>query len=125
VTAARRALWPLIAVGAASVVLWRTTGDLRLYGTAQFLPTVALPLLLLTNPPRYTRTALLWVALGWYVVARLCELLDYEIYAAIGVSGHTLKHVAAAASVLWLWRLLREREPRAAPIPPGSEAPSG
>ncbi len=126
VTAGRRALWPLVILGAVSIVVWRATGDLRLYGVVQFLPTVVLPLLLLANPPRYSRVGLLWVALGWYVVARLCEMLDYEIYAAAGISGHTLKHVAAAASVLWLWRLLGERELLPAGLRrSGSGSPSG
>lgn len=108
---ARRVFWPLLAVGAASVFVWSGTGDLRLYGVVQFLPTALIPLVLLANPPRYTRGADLWIALGWYVVARLCELLDYEIYADVGVSGHTLKHLAAAASVWWLVRMIWRRAP--------------
>ena len=29
-------LWPLIAIGVLSILLWRWTGDLRLYGWVQF-----------------------------------------------------------------------------------------
>ncbi len=113
---ARRIFGPLLAAGAASVFVWIGTGDLRLYAVVQFLPTIVIPLVLLANPPRYTRGVDLWIALGWYVVARLCELLDYEIYADLGLSGHTLKHVAAAASVWWLVRMVRRR----APVNPGA-----
>jgi len=106
---ARRIFWPLLGIGAASVFVWIGTGDLRLYGLVQFLPTIVIPVVLLANPPRYTRGIDLWIALAWYVVARLCELLDYEIYGDLGVSGHTLKHLAAAASVWWVVRMIRRR----------------
>jgi len=40
-----------------------------------------------------------------YVLAKLAEVLDHEIAAALGVvSGHTLKHLlatAATAAVVW------------------------
>ena len=107
--AARTALWPLLVVGAVSVFVWFGTGDLRLYGVVQFLPAALIPLVLLLNPARYTRGADLWIALGWYVIARLCELLDYEIFGDFGLSGHTLKHLAAAASVWWMVRMIRRR----------------
>ena len=111
VGAARRAFWPLLVAGAASVAVWRWTGDLRLYGVVQFFPTLALPVLLVTNPPRYTRQAGYWVAVAWYLAARLFEFLDYEIYAGLGiVSGHTLKHLAAALAVRSLGAMVRARD---------------
>ena len=45
-------LWPLLATGIFSLVLWRWTGDLRLYGWVQFFPLAAVPLLFLLFPPR-------------------------------------------------------------------------
>ena len=47
-----------------------------------------------------------------YVVAKYCELQDHEIFAMSGVwSGHTFKHlVAAAASVMPLYALIRRRQ---------------
>ena len=39
-----------------SMMLWRWTGDLLLYGWVQFFPGVALPLLFLVFPPRYSGT---------------------------------------------------------------------
>lgn len=111
VAAARRAFWPLLAVGALSVAVWRWTGDLRLYGVVQFFPTLAFPVILALNPSRYDRQRGYWVAIGWYLAARLFEFLDYEIYAAVGiVSGHTLKHLAGALSVRSLAAMLHGRE---------------
>jgi len=110
ITAARRAFWPLLVAGATSVAVWRWMGDLRLYGVVQFFPTLALPVLLVTNPPRYTRQVGFWAAVAWYLAARLFEFLDFEIYAAIGiVSGHTLKHLAAAMAVRSLAVMARTR----------------
>lgn len=124
VAAGRKAFWPLLGAGAASVAVWRWTGDLRLYGVVQFFPTLALPVLLVTNPPRYTRQAGFWAAIGWYLAARLLEFLDYEIYAAIGiVSGHTLKHLAAAMAVRSLAVMARTRSVITAPS--GIAPPSG
>ena len=52
---AKRLLWPLVAVGVASVFYWawteqRGAGDLRPYALVQFLPIVLMPLLLLMFP---------------------------------------------------------------------------
>jgi hypothetical protein len=110
VAAARRAFWPLLVAGVASTAVWRWTGDLRLYGVVQFFPTLALPVLLVANPPRYTRQAGFWAAVAWYLAARLFEFLDYEIYGSLGVaSGHTLKHLAAALAVRSLAAMVRTR----------------
>ena len=45
--------WPLMLLGAASVLYWywtetRGAGDLRAYGVVQFLPILLMPLMLLT-----------------------------------------------------------------------------
>jgi hypothetical protein len=108
----------LVAAGLASVLYWHVTeqrgrGDLRFYYLVQFYPMLAMPLLLLFFPPRYTRTLDLVVALGWYVLAKVCEHpLDAPIY-GLGhwVSGHTLKHLAAAAAAYWLLRMIQDRVP--------------
>src|SRR5262249_42879374 len=90
-----RLLLPLVALGIASVLYWYWTeqmgrGDLRPYYFVQFFPMLALPVLLLLFPPRYTRTADLFVVLGWYFLAKLCEHPgDAPIFALGGwISGH-------------------------------------
>jgi hypothetical protein len=111
-------LLPLLALGIGSVWYWhvseqRGQGDLRLYGLVQFYPLAAIPLLLLLFPARYTRTGDLWASLGWYVIAKVCEELDGTIYRALGeiVSGHTLKHLAAAAGAWMIVRMVKKRQP--------------
>jgi len=115
--AGRRLLPLLLLVGAGSVLYWLLgelsgAGDLRPYLLVQFFPLVAVPLLLLLFPPRYTRGADLVGALAWYVLAKLFELLDAQIFAAGGiVGGHTLKHLASAVAMYWILRMVRLRRP--------------
>src|SRR5580704_19271965 len=49
-------LWPLAALGVFSLLVWRWTGDLRLYVWVQFFACLALPLIFLLFPPTYTGT---------------------------------------------------------------------
>jgi hypothetical protein len=105
-------LWPLLAIGVLSLLVWRLSGDLRLYAWVQFFPVVALPLMFLLLPPKYTGTGYWIVAAALYVLAKLFEYLDAEIY-SIGhvVSGHTLKHLAAAAACFAILRYFQTRRP--------------
>jgi hypothetical protein len=50
---------------------------------------------------------------GFYVLAKILETGDRQIFALTGhtVSGHTLKHLAAAMAGYWMLRMLRRREP--------------
>jgi hypothetical protein len=91
-------LWPLLAIGLLSLLLWRSTGDLRLYGWVQFFPCITLPPLLSLRPPRYTGTFYWGVAAALYALAKLCELNDHAIDSHFIFSGHTLKHFFAAAA---------------------------
>jgi len=107
-------LLPLTIYGAISVLYWQYTerigaGDLRFYFTAQFFPLLMLPILLVICPPRYTRTGDLVAMLLSYVLAKIVEILDAQIYTGSGfVSGHTLKHLIAGMTagfpLLMLWR---------------------
>ena len=101
-------LWPLLAIGAASVIYWdyseaRLAGDLRLYGLVQFLPLVLIPGIMLTHRSVFDRTAFIWVVLVLYGLAKACELLDVPIY-NLGhlISGHCIKHMLAACAPLVL-----------------------
>jgi len=108
--AGRRLLLPLLAAGIASVVYWRWTGDLRFYGLVQYFPMLAILLMVLLLPRMYTGTAWLAGAMCWYVLAKIFEMLDAQIF-ALGqvVSGHTLKHLAAGAAAWWLLRMMKVR----------------
>lgn len=107
-------LGPLVLLGIGSVVNWHRTDDLRLYAVVQFYPLVVIPIMLCLCPPRYQGAKHVWGALGWYVIAKILELhaVDQGIF-ALGqvVSGHTLKHLAAAAGALWVYSYVARRQP--------------
>jgi multisubunit Na+/H+ antiporter MnhG subunit len=105
-------LWPLLAIGVFSLLLWRWSGDLRLYGWVQFFPCLALPLMFLLLPPKYTGTHYWIVAATLYALAKVLEHFDGTIYSTGSfVSGHTLKHLTGAAACLAILRHLQTRRP--------------
>lgn len=104
-----------IALASASVALWWGSelagrSDLRTYLFVQFLPMLLVPAALLMRLPRQGRSILpdtaWWGLLAGYVVAKGFELADHAVLDALGgwVSGHTLKHLAAAAAAAWILR---------------------
>ncbi len=105
-------LWPMLAIGLASLLWWLLVDDLRLYFWAQFFPAVALLVLLALYPARFTHGRYWLIAAGLYALAKLFEFSDTAIY-SLGhiVSGHTLKHLAAAAACFALLRYFRLRRP--------------
>jgi hypothetical protein len=103
-------LWPLLAIGVFSLLLWRWSGDLRLYGWVQFFPCLALPLMFLLLPPKYTGTHYWIAAATLYALAKVLEHFDSTIYSAGSfVSGHTLKHLAGAAACFAILRHFQTR----------------
>jgi hypothetical protein len=101
-------LWPALAIGLFSLLLWRWTDDLRLYFWVQFFPGLAVLLLFLLCPPKYTGTYYWMIAAALYALAKFFEFSDQAIF-SLGyvVSGHTLKHLAAAAACLMILRYFR------------------
>jgi hypothetical protein len=105
-------LWPLLAIGIFSVLVWRWAGDLRLYVWAQFFPLLAMVLILLLFPPKYTGTSYWVTALALYALAKVLEFYDGSIFSAGAfLSGHSLKHLAAAAAGMAILRLFQTRQP--------------
>lgn len=110
------ALFPVLeSLGIASVLYWRSSelrgqGDLRIYAAVQVYAILIL-LLALLLPARYTRGFDFAVVVGFYVLAKILEEADREVF-AVGhiVSGHTLKHLAAAGAGYWVLRMLMKRE---------------
>lgn len=104
--AGRHTLWPLLLVGIASAVYWYWTeshgaGDLRPYLLVQFLPLLLIPAILLLFRGSYLSNGFLLISLGLYVIAKVLELFDLQVFDATGlVSGHTLKHLVAGLAVL-------------------------
>ena len=109
----RALLGPLLILGAASVFYWawtesRGVGDLRPYALVQFLPFVLIALMLLIYPGSRDSAAWIWWAMLMYFLAKLAEHFDVPIYRAVGLSGHTIKHLLSAGAVLFaLFALLR------------------
>jgi len=109
------ALFPVLEiVGVASVLYWQSSeqrghGDLRLYAAVQVYAILIL-LLALLLPPRYTRGSDLVVVVAFYALAKILEECDQQVF-SLGhvVSGHTLKHLAAAAAGFWVLRMLQKR----------------
>jgi hypothetical protein len=95
---ATRTLWPLSAFGVTSVAWWAVTGDLRLYGIAQFGPA----LVLVPAQVSDRRIRPLWRPGVAYVGAKLAEAYDAVIYTALGLSGHAIKHLLAALAAYWV-----------------------
>lgn len=88
----------LCALAAGSVAWWRETGDLRPYLLLQGAPLVLMPLWQWRArvPPR--ERILFGLAIAGYAVAKALEALDRPVFEVLGaVSGHTLKHLFAAA----------------------------
>jgi hypothetical protein len=110
-------LGALVTLGVSSVLYWHWTeqqraGDLRFYYVVQFFPLLALPVLLGFFPARYTGTGDLVAMLACYLIAKVLELLDGQVYAQGGiVSGHTLKHLVGGLSSYFILHMLQRRRP--------------
>jgi hypothetical protein len=50
-------------------------------------------------------------------VAKVFEFFDHGISHLLGVSGHTLKHLASAVGAWWIVRMLERRLPVTGPGP--------
>ena len=127
-------LLPMLMLGAASVVYWRVTeragvGNVMPYGILQGYSVVILLLLAALTPSRYTRGNYVYWVFTWYVLSKLLETFDAEVL-KLGhvVSGHTLKHFAAAIAgvavcLMLTRRTLIETDPRREPRPADVTAP--
>ena len=109
----QRLLWPLVALSVLAVLWWRHSGDLAPWVWVQAAPMLAVVLVMALLPPRYTHRRYFAYALACYAAAKLFELGDAALYAWSGgaLSGHSLKHLAAAAGVCVLYAMLRVRRP--------------
>lgn len=89
----------LAACALASMGWWSATADLRPYILLQAAPLVLIPIWQsMARAPRAERAAF-GAAIALYVTAKVAELADREIFQFTGMaSGHTLKHLLAAAA---------------------------
>jgi hypothetical protein len=106
-------LLPLLLIGILSVVMWyysevNDNGDLRLYALVQFLPMLYIPLIVFIYPtPTIIRIEIVVIIL-LYIVAKFFESRDVIIFdSGEIVSGHTIKHLFAAAGVYYILKTVR------------------
>jgi len=123
VKAGRTFFIPLVVIGIASVFYWDYTesinaGDLRFYGLVQFLPMLLIPLILLMYKPAFTHAGLYWAVLLAYGLAKIAEMGDQEAYELLGLSGHSIKHLLAAAAPWMFYLALKKRTSQSLPIEP-------
>jgi hypothetical protein len=73
---------------------------------------IALPLLFVACPPRYSGTSYWLIAAAFYALAKLFEFYDHAIY-SVGfiLSGHALKHFAAVSACFAIRRYFQTRRP--------------
>ncbi|MDP3541086.1 MAG: ceramidase domain-containing protein [Elusimicrobiota bacterium] len=100
-----KTLVPLVAIGLASAFYWHYTDDLRPYILVQFLPIVLMPLILLFYPKINLDGKALMSGVALYCAAKALEYCDRPVLEALGaLSGHSLKHITAAAASLCVIR---------------------
>jgi hypothetical protein len=99
--------WLLIA-GIMSIFYWKELDDLRPYILVQFGPILILPLVIWKYSGPGTRW--LWLTIAFYTVAKVLEIADRQVLEITEslVSGHTLKHLAAAVGAFALLLKIHE-----------------
>lgn len=112
----------LVGVGLLSPIYWIWTeslgrGDLRFYGFVQFFPLIVMPILCWLFPEhRYTAGRYIAWVIGWYGLSKILEYFDTEVFHLLGqtVSGHTLKHLAAAVAIYVVLKMLLSKRSESA-----------
>lgn len=105
----------LLVLGVASLIYWSMTeaagrGDLRFYFLVQFLPIGLIPIICWLFPEaRYTKQRYILGMILCYGIALLFDRFDGAFYdlAQETISGHTVKHLIAAAATVFvipMWR---------------------
>lgn len=99
-------------LGILSVVYWKQTGDIRLY----LLILIGVPIIFFLkyydNEEEDDNGVKknLYIILFFTVLYRFVEYYDHQIYNLTNnmISGHTLKHIFAGLSILYIVKLLKE-----------------
>jgi hypothetical protein len=113
-------LLPLVLLGLASVVNWRWSAlsgfeNLRPYLAVQYGSIAVVLSVSLLYRSRYTHGWAIFLLAAAYAVAKVVEVYDRDIYEARQwLSGHTLKHLAAALGIYVLLLALQHRRKRVA-----------
>ena len=105
-------LIPAILIGLFSVIYWSYSDDLRIYICVQLIPLLGIPAAMLLYRGKYTHEKFLGFALISYILAKMTEMFDREIFSSTGnlLSGHSIKHILASVSILFILVMLRKRD---------------
>jgi hypothetical protein len=106
-------LVPAILAGFSSVLYWHWLDDLRFYYWIQLIPLLTVPAVIVLFRPKYSRQWLLLLALACYMLAKISETYDREVFAFSRslFSGHSLKHILAASGCFSVLVMLKVRRP--------------
>jgi hypothetical protein len=106
----RRFLPVFVILSLAAVWWWRTTGDLSAWVVVQAAPMLGILLSVSLLRGAYSHRRYFLYGFACYAVAKLVEIGDYQLMQWTSVSGHTLKHLAAAAAVWCFAHMLQLRK---------------
>ena len=115
----------LLVLGISSLLYWHWTeslgrGDLRFYALVQFFPMIGLPVIIWAFPDHhYTIGRFFGWVIAWYGLSKLLEAFDRDIFELSGnlVSGHSLKHLAAAVATYVVLCMLKTDRLQPVPAP--------
>ncbi len=93
-------LIPFLLIGIISIIYWVKLDDLRLYALVQYYPIIAIPIILILFKSEENSSKGFWLLLITYIIAKLFETFDFEIYKTLKLlSGHSLKHLSASVGI--------------------------
>ena len=111
-------LIPLCLIGVASVTWWSFTeahpdyaGDLRFYILVQVAPVVLSPIVVYLYPSKYSHAEFMYICAVLYIASKLVEFFDHGVWhlSFRVLSGHSLKHILAAAGTSWIPSMIKRR----------------
>lgn len=105
-------LYPFVFIGISSVIFWYYSDDLRLYFWVQLVPLLTIPTVMLLFKSGYSHQWLLLHALTFYLLAKITEFYDEQIFQWTYeiLSGHSIKHLLASASCYCIFLMLKQRK---------------
>jgi hypothetical protein len=105
-----RLILPIALIGAATVGWWLRTQDLGYYSAYQAFAAGGTLFMLVFFAPLYTGDHWYYAGVVLYGAAKTCELFDRQIYDAVGIAGHPIKHMIAAATTATVVMHLAQRK---------------